>query len=437
VTPDEKHTTSLLEKSLTLLLLVALGLIVWMASISVFNAHPDEINHGQAVTYYLNRWLPNRICDPATRDSYTVYGLSYLDFNEPVYFLTGKFFALIKIFTDLAPKAFRLFNILLFLSLTILAVGSRKKLLFLFLLISPQIWYIFSYVNNDAFPLFLAFLFVWQVVSENSAFQNFLKQPKILLISGGLWVGLLLGLLAISKPNYLVFVGFACFWLFFLFWTGGKSYPLLAKKIGLILGVVFAIFLIRSAINVSVNGLDKSQKVAVCAEQIAEPRFKPSHAFQPDPSSRYHSKDRGQPFTSVLFDKKWYDLSYRGSFGYYGYMFTPSLRAYYLAVGGLLILLILYLMVKFLPRADVKEKILAAGTLFFILATLVISLLNSWFIDFQPQGKYLFPILPMLALWITHKERYFNKIILMLFILALFLLSVYSFIFSGITYIPR
>jgi hypothetical protein len=40
--------------------------------------------------------------------------------------------------------------------------------------LSPQVWYIFSYFNNDAFPIFVATLLAWQVVDPASGFNRFL-----------------------------------------------------------------------------------------------------------------------------------------------------------------------------------------------------------------------------------------------------------------------
>ncbi len=50
---------------------------------------------------------------------------------------------------------------------------------FLFIVISPQVWYVFSYFNNDAFPLFIAMILAMQVVDPESSLNRYLSGPTI------------------------------------------------------------------------------------------------------------------------------------------------------------------------------------------------------------------------------------------------------------------
>ena len=47
------------------------------------------------------------------------------------------------------------------------------------MLLAPQIWYIFSYFNGDAFPLFLATLIGYQTAVPDSLFNRYLDAPGL------------------------------------------------------------------------------------------------------------------------------------------------------------------------------------------------------------------------------------------------------------------
>jgi uncharacterized membrane protein len=75
------------------------------------------------------------------------------------------------------------------------------------LLLAPQIWYIFSYFNGDAFPLFLATLIGYQTAVPDSLFNRYLDAPGLVRrVPGLLFVAVLIALLALSKKNYYAFL---------------------------------------------------------------------------------------------------------------------------------------------------------------------------------------------------------------------------------------
>src|SRR5687767_3807883 len=72
-------------------LLAAPILSATMAVISPYNAHPDELQHFEAAKYYKDHILPPEIGDPSVAASYSVWGISYLNYQWVEYFLAGKF----------------------------------------------------------------------------------------------------------------------------------------------------------------------------------------------------------------------------------------------------------------------------------------------------------------------------------------------------------
>jgi hypothetical protein len=201
--------------ALSVMLLVASVLVLVMSVSSAFNtqpekwfSHPDEYLHRAAARYYVDHWLPPKVGHPATLDSYSrEYGLSYLNEPDIVYFLTGKFAVLLSPVLEADP-AFRLFNVLLFFALAVYCSRRREAaLIFLPLVLSPQLWYMFSYFNGDAFPLFISILLAFQLAVPSSAFGKSLDGGEARkTLWGVVLLGALIGVLFLSKRNYYFFL---------------------------------------------------------------------------------------------------------------------------------------------------------------------------------------------------------------------------------------
>ncbi len=101
-------------------LIIALVLVATMAFNSEYNRHPDEIHHYLAAKYYTSHFTPPEIGDPSVKDSYSVYGVSYLNYHWVEYFLAGKFAALVSPIVGDELVAVRSFNVFLFLVLIVL-----------------------------------------------------------------------------------------------------------------------------------------------------------------------------------------------------------------------------------------------------------------------------------------------------------------------------
>jgi hypothetical protein len=111
--------------------------------------------------------------------------------------------------------------------------------------------------------------------------------------------------------------------------------------------------------------------------------------------------------------------------------------AYYefIRIVGLTALIILFAMV--LVRSGWQGNTML---IIFVTCSLLIigmSFLHAWTKDFQAQGRYLFPLVPMLGLFLFAVQRFLNRFFLNCCVLTLFGLSIYSFTAFGLTYIPR
>jgi hypothetical protein len=187
--------------------LVVLTLIAVMAGVSNYNQHPDESVHVNSAKYYIDHNIPPQIGDPAVADTYSPYGMSRLNTGEISYFFAGKFARILGPLQLPNYLVFRYFNVCLFAFLLLFALYKKPfRLLFVPLLLSPQIWYIFSYFNSEGFAMVVILLVAYQMAVEESAWNRLLAAEG----PGCRWwelpgIVVLLGILLLLKVNFYFF----------------------------------------------------------------------------------------------------------------------------------------------------------------------------------------------------------------------------------------
>jgi len=408
------------------------------AAIICSNLHFDETVHVKAAEYYEDHWLPPEICDPDTIHAYSVYGNSRLNTFEIVYLLAGKFSRLLR-FTELNHVIrLRLFNILLFsIILCACVLKWDCRILALPLIISPQIWYVFSYFNSEAFSLSVLFFISWQAINQDSSLNQFVRndndpQKAIHVILLGLAFALTLQI----KKNFYIFLIFLALYFFVKLINKDFPNPLSAlKRISLILLIAVSIFGLRYSLDVHVNGFDRKTKVAVCKEKLAEPMYKVStelHKKHP----YLNLRDKGVSLKQLFSSRNWDLLTFASAFGIYNYVPAASKHYYkivFLLVTGLSISVCVSV---FTPL----NRSLMYLLLSFVLCSAFLigfSIWHSWVSDFQAQGRYLFPIFAMSGLLIFELSASLNKRLNNFLIMAMFLLGVYSYIFVFLIKMPK
>lgn len=435
------------QETLPLLYLgTALGMILAMGIVSGTDVHPDEWGgHMKAAMYYIHRWLPAAADDPRIVASISAYGVSSLWQADPLYLFAAKASQLFSgIVSDFYVRL-RLFNAFLFLSLFMIVVKQTRegKWLVPLFVITPQLWYVFSYFNNDAFPWLIATLLAMQILDPKSSLHRFLSSPAVFhRPGGGILAGLLIGLLLAAKINYRLYVVFVIFLGVWgtLFEASAPERRLRLKK-GICIGSLALLFYLPwYGYDQYVNDFKKDEKVRSAMERHADPRFKPS-AMRDDASLYYKGlrlKERGVSFQKLfLSDSAWRDLSFKSFFGTYGYMSFFSDSDFYSAVSSALcvfLLLVFFCAAFTLTGRDLLFILLVAG---FMSLAVVQSACHSWIHDYQPQGRYLFPLLPMSLVGLARLPVSFRTRILPLFGMGFFLLSVWSFLFTGLMMIPK
>ncbi len=414
-----------------------IGLILTMAVISKQYYHPDEIVHVSAARYYADHWLPPDVESPDIRDTYSIYGFSRLNTLEPSYLLAGKLAAILSPFNLDSTLSYRLFNVLLFSILTFLAFKNTiYRLMFIPLLISPQIWYIFSYMNSDALGLFVAILTGWQVVSNDSSFNRFIEGRRIPMLRI-LGLGILFSLLLLAKKPFYFFILFLLFyfgWRYFFQPYGNLKGTL--TRLSIIACIGISCVAVRVTADISVNGWDKGEKMRKMQEVTAHYTYKPSTELTKK-HIHLQMRERGTSLKSFLIKHRWGEKTFRSAVGTYGYMTVAASSSYYnmMRIAGLASLLFVGLSI--LIRGGWSGNLLFGGAIVCSAVLITVACHRAWTVDFQAQGRYLFAIVAILGMVLVKTGHVYNKTLLRISVCSMFLLSVYSFIWIALMGIPK
>jgi hypothetical protein len=189
-----------------------------------------------------------------------------------------------------------------------------------------------------------------------------------------------------------------------------------------------------------VNDFKKDEKILNIAENRAGYQFKISTIKENLSSSHkgLRLRDKGVTFQELLIHNSyWRDMSFDSFFGVYGYMDLVSDNNYYQAVTYALgfFFLLVFFYVAFILSG--RNAIFFLFVLLFAGLAIGQSAYHSWVNDYQPQGRYLFPILPIFLIGIARLPEYFRTRIMPLFSLVFFVLSAWSFLLTGLKMIPK
>jgi hypothetical protein len=423
------------------LMTVVLALIL-TGSIICEKLHFDEYVHVEAAIFYENHWLPPEICDPDTEDTYSVYGNSRLNSYEIVYLLAGKFSRLMR-FTSLNEYVrSRLFNIFLFLILLLLSVYKWEyRILTLPLIISPQIWYTFSYFNSEAFALFVLVLISYQILCKESYFNEYLMKTEVKKeVIHTIIIGLCFSVMLLIKNTFYIFMIFILLHFFIRLLNKEFANPRIAlKRTILIILIALSVFGLRYALDIYINGFDRKAKLSACKEKLAEPMYKASTELI-EQHPYINLKDREVTLREMFTDRYWGVLSFASTFGNYNYGSAAS-RHYYKIFFLLTAGLGFFVSISFITDRSClipsKRLLLLLNFILCGIVVLGLSIWHSWVHDFQAQGRYLFPILTMFGFLLLESLPFINKRFLNFFIIAMFMLSAYSYLFICLIAMPK
>lgn len=381
--------------------LAVIVICLMLAAKSPENMHPDESQHISATRYYMTHWLPISIDDPQNAYLYDHYGMTRINSLGIEYFLAGKLAVLVKACGGSELFSCRFFNPFLLAILFILTIllwkeNSSISLVIPVLFLTPQVWYTFSYMNDDGFPFFLSVLFLVLYLRDSTSH---------LVLKGAI-----IGMLCISKANFLVFV---------LFSGVLALTEILVKKEGRLAfsldrvklrnwGVVFSVALLlvtaRGLLDLKINGPNRGKKIIAANEKYAAFPFKLS-TVEKNPQDSIWLKamrKKGVPASDLLTRYNWLPLTAASFVAVYGYYTIPSPGLYYALMAVIILALLAYVLgATVLRRGSILRLIIAAT---FLLLITSLAFYRSWDFEFQPQGRHLFPFLAIAA-WLTYSVR--------------------------------
>ena len=418
-------------------MLVAFILILSMSSVSRINAHPDEYVHVLAARHYIDNHTPVQACKAGTEQSYSPYGFSRLNATEIAYFLNGKFTSLVAFMPTKDIFKVRLFNISLFAILLILSIRSVPfRILCIPLLAMPQTWYLFSYVNSDAFALFISLILTQQLIDSNSSLRNLIaSKKKQSRIAGSLGIGFLFAFCLLIKKNFYALDIFLVGWCTLQYFYSQRSIIADLKKLVPAIFIASVFYSGWIFVHEQANDFQRTQRITECQQTKVHYRYRKDTP----PHDQYHSlywRDKGYAFTD-LFRNHWGTKIFQSTFAHFGYLDILGADYYYSLLAIIATLLLLYICIEVLRHGTLDQKLTLFMAVGIGMLLISITAWKSWTKDFQPQGRYLFPLIPVLGLLLMQCRELLKPRIISSLILIMFIAGVFFFVQVGLVEIRR
>ncbi len=371
------------------------GLVAWTAG---FNSFPDEALHVTTASYYLDHWLP-----PAVGSELApfvgVHGVSYFMLWPPQasYWLFAKASQLVFVHDDVRWSVYRAICVILWLLLVVgvLREARRTPLVLLLVGLTPQVWYVFTYFSPDALSYAIAAMLSLQLAVPDSAARRYLATGAPL--AGGIFLGVCFGGLALSKMNYMTFALFAVVYCGVLAWRMRATRGFLKRAV-LVAATGAIVASPMLAADLSRNGLDRDARFEELRERLAAPGFKPSDVAAGTAWKGLGLRERGVPLRA-LFSRpwRWSFQTYRSFFGNYGQVNIPSPDGINAVQRFFAIALLVLAWLQRRRPATLDQRLLFGFGIAMIAATLGAAIWRAWTFDFQAQGRYIFAIIPIIA----------------------------------------
>ena len=387
-----------------------------------FGSGPDE-----RMKYDVCEYIMENMSLPDGRDETIrsqVWGISYAFSPYLSYIFSGFFMKAVSIFSTSPQVLVVAARMMSVICITIYAtfcikisekLFANKKYRWLFVFFTtlwPQVIYLGGYINNDSLALMsISIIFyAWLVARE----KNWDIKSCILLGTG-------IGLCALSYYNAYGFL--FCSVIFFLINTIQKKFNF--KKIlsrgAIIAGTAILIagwFFVRNAIiyNGDFLALRTEEETA---NMYALPEYKPENRITP--------KSQGETFSSLITNHDWVQITTKSFIGLFGAMNIAMNKLTYIPYFGLFIFGIFgaaYMFIRKRESAVRKTKNIATlenleqidkneRTAIFttwiiaIVIPIFLSMYYSFASDYQPQGRYIMPILlPLFSLLVLGVENF-------------------------------
>jgi glucan phosphoethanolaminetransferase (alkaline phosphatase superfamily) len=147
-------------------------------------------------------------------------------------------------------------------------------------------------------------------------------------------------------------------------------------------------------------------------------------------SISFHAK--GVTLKELLTQYDFNKNLFRTFAGFFGSYAFGEEDWYYIIMGILYIALLIRIIIRFRGMKDRQKWWEFAAAAFVCCLQYVLIVYRAWFIDFQPQGRYLLPILFYITYLISRIDRLREDKMLRTILVCTCLLSLYCFIDVGI-----
>ncbi len=398
---------------------------------SAFNAHPDEIWHITSVSYFLFEPYPAIRNTLQSIHTFSSYHSSYLSTAELYYPIAAIWTSLLSTLTDLPidqVQIIRLFSVTCFVLLISLLSCQKNHGLLIPFLITPQLWYVFGYANNDWFGVAVSTLLLLFLNVSRFTFHRFVIGGSFTRFLQLIPIFLLLGLLCFSKPNY---------WVSSIFCFYEPLVRIFRKKSTLTSRIRASAFcLMMLAVASSCIALKSSFSRATETHIVQAPEARPGLALDKTPevmnrlSQTTNLYMRHISLWTLLTERQWIWLSCRSFFGDFGWMNFHLTTSYYCIV-ILLFSGLLFTVVR-VSRGEQNFRLTSWFTVLAIGANIFLAIAFSWFIDLQPQGRYLFPSLLAIGWMLSRLRNWQRSRIVFGLVVILAILGLYAFICYGV-----
>lgn len=400
------------------MLVVVQFFILLMAAKSRLNGHPDEDVTRMAIDYYLGGWLRPAYNSSWTAGTFSNAGVSRLLESTWYYFFAGKLGWLIERLTHLTTY-YRMLNVIMFgvMLAMVCRHGRKEKWMFVVLLFCPELWYIFSYATSDAWDFLWAFVICYELLHENSMLNRYLEELRLVHFGPILLSGFLFATIFQAKKNFYCILLFAFINLLFrLFPINKGKATRLIPKYGLILLATFLVF------QAKVKGLDQIE----------------SHIGNMNVLNESQSVEQVVPLKEldislqeVIFEKGAAKSLLRSFVGRYGWMGSYDVSEPYMFFMLFLylafVLILLYYIAK--NKKNMFESLAQLGVCSLMVLAVFI---QCWTGDFQPQGRYLLPMLLVIGAICAKNKEVFSNVAFNIVVFLITLGGLYSYIFVGV-----
>lgn len=377
-----------------IMMFVSMLVVCMIAFSSKLGVHPDEWDVVACLKYGMTHWFPPDIRDAQVAGTFSGYGYTKLE-NGTWYFLIFGKVAWIAQHLFGAVKWFRVPNVLLFLLLGYLYCKNISKRNWLILAggISVQAFYIFSYTTADAWDFFLAFVVLLQLTDENSILNKTVKLSESgKNIFGHILLGVLFGMLFLGKQVYWVVLLLSFIVLLFELLQASKDEKKVRiRNYGIIIGFFCLTVLTRYGFDFYHYGFEGAQIKEELEMQYADYDKNPTTPVE-ERCITYHMYENGSKLYELFEEKpEWFKDTYRSFCGLVDDKETSEI--YYTVMGVLYIFLYLCLSYFNMKKENTTMRKVEFSLLTAVMImNLIASILNSYLIDCQSQGRYLLPV---------------------------------------------